>query len=229
MTIVFFRTLVLYVLIVISLRIMGKRQLGELQPSEFVVTILISNIATLPIEDTNIPLIGGVVPILVLVSLEVLTSALALKNYKVRRWVSGRPRIIIRDGVIDQKEMEKLRFSIDDLMEELRSNSIFDVKEVSFAIVETTGKVSIYQPFDNRPATASMVGAQPAPSDNLPPPSVIVSDGVLVDEALHDLQVKKDWLPKLLKKEKCDIKDIFLLTAQNDGSYNLILREKGRS
>src|SRR5699024_4709883 len=125
--------------IVFSLRIMGKRQLGELQPSELVATILVSNIATLPIEDTNIPLLAGIVPILTLVSFEVILSSITLKSRMARKIVSGNPVIVIRDGRIDQKQMRSIRFSIDDLMEELRTNSIFDIRDVAFAIVETTG------------------------------------------------------------------------------------------
>ena len=157
MSIIFIRTIILYLLIVFSLRVMGKRQLAELQPSEFVVTILISNVATLPLEDINIPLIGGVVPILLLVSFEVLVSFITLKSQRARKIVSGSPRVIIRDGVIDQQEMKNLRLSIDDLMGQLRSKDIFDISDVAFAIIETTGSLSVYQNFDARTVTPKVM------------------------------------------------------------------------
>ena len=115
--IVFIRVLIIYALIILSLRLMGKRQIGQLQPSELVVTILVSNIATMAIEDSNVPLIGGIIPILTLVSFDVLISAMTLRYKKMRRIVSGTPRVIIRDGKIDQKQLKELRFTIDDMME----------------------------------------------------------------------------------------------------------------
>ena len=120
MTVNFLRTMILYIVIVVAVRIMGKRQLGELSPTELVITILISNIATLPIEDTNIPLTAGLVSIFTLVACEVLVSGILLKSPKMRKIVSGSPRVLIRDGVIDQKQLSDLRLSIDDLTAQLR-------------------------------------------------------------------------------------------------------------
>ena len=144
MLIVFFRVLLIYALIIVSLRLMGKRQIGQLQPSELVVTILVSNIATMAIEDNNVPLVSGIIPILTLVSFDVIISALTLRYKKMRRLVSGTPRVIIRDGKIDQQQLKELRFTIDDMMEELRGKDIFDIRDVAFAIVETTGTLSVY-------------------------------------------------------------------------------------
>ena len=145
MYVVFIRTLILYAIVVFGMRIMGKRQLGELQPSELVVTILISNIATLPIENTNIPLLAGVVPILTLMCFEVVVSVCTLKNRRLRTIISGTPRVVISKGVIDQKELANLRYSVEDLLEQLRSSNIFDLREVELAIVETTGALSVYK------------------------------------------------------------------------------------
>ena len=142
MFVVFFRTLIIYFVIIVCLRIMGKRQLGELQPSEFVIAILISNIATLSIEDTDIPLIGAVVPIITLMSAEVILSFITLKSGKAQVLVSGNPVMIIRGGKIDQKSMRDLRFSIEDLMSQLRINGIFDIQDVAWAIVETNGQLT---------------------------------------------------------------------------------------
>ena len=120
------RTVILYLLIVAGLRIMGKRQIGELQPSELVVTILISNIATLPIQDVNVPLSGGIVPILTIVCFEVFLSGVTMRSRGARRVFCGSPKVVIRDGVIQQKELRGLRFSADDLLEQLRTAGYFD-------------------------------------------------------------------------------------------------------
>lgn len=131
------RGVVLYPLVIFAVRLMGKRQIGELQPAELVVTILISNIATLPLEDHNLPLLMGVVPVLVLVSFEVIVSWLSLQFRGFRKLISGSPKIIVKDGVIDQQMMKTLRFSLDDLMTALRSSGVFDMNEVQMAVVET--------------------------------------------------------------------------------------------
>ncbi len=135
MAIVLIRACVLYIVITFSLRLMGKRQLGELQPSELVVTILISNIASIPVEDSSIPMIMGVVPILTLVCLDVIVSSIMLRSAKFRKFMIGSPRIIISEGVILQKEMKRLRYTVDDLVEAMREQQIFDFRVVQFAIV----------------------------------------------------------------------------------------------
>ena len=138
MLIITIRTVLLYFLIVFSLRLMGKKQLGELQPSELVTTIMVSNIATLALEDASTPMLMGVIPILMIVSLDVIMSGVLLKSTKMRRAFSGTARVIISDGVIDQKEMKNLRYTIDDLTEAMREQGIFDISQVQYAIVETT-------------------------------------------------------------------------------------------
>lgn len=193
--IVFIRVLIIYALIILSLRLMGKRQIGQLQPSELVVTILVSNIATMAIEDSNVPLIGGIIPILTLVSFDVLISAMTLRYKKMRRIVSGTPRVIIRDGKIDQKQLKELRFTIDDMMEELRGKDIFDVRDVAFAIVETTGSLSVYPKFTAQPATAGMLNLQAPPGADAPP-VVLIADGVVIDSALGYCNLKYEWLEK---------------------------------
>ncbi len=142
MAIVLIRAVILYIVITFSLRLMGKRQLGELQPSELVVTILISNIAAIPVEDSSVPMIMGIVPILTLVCLDVIMSGIMLKSAKVRKLMIGSPRIIISEGDILQKEMKRLRYTVDDLTEAMREQQIFDITQIHYAIVETTGKIN---------------------------------------------------------------------------------------
>jgi len=219
--IVFFRAIILYIIIIFSMRFMGKRQLGELQPSELVVTILMSNIATLPIEDINIPMIMGVVPIFTLVCLDVGMSYMSLISRKFRRIISGSPKIIISDGEIDQQQMKKLRFTIDDLMESLRSVQVFDIAEVQLAVVETTGKISVYQKQKKQPCTPEDIGIEKQSSN---PPQLVVDDGEIVENALEFIGLDKKWLNSVLKKEKCVIADVFLMTADENKTYKLVRR-----
>lgn len=219
MLIVFIRAIILYGLIMFCIRLMGKRQLGELQPSELVITILISNVASLPIENTSIPLILGAIPLLVLVGCELIISNISLKSKKFRSFVSGSPVIVIREGEIDQEELRKLRFSIDDLMEIARQSSIFDIRDVQYAIVETTGKVSILPKFKAQNVTADMLNLT---SDEDIPPIVIISDGELLLSAIKACKIEKDWVYKTIAENNYAVKDIFLMTCDNTKDYYIV-------
>ena len=223
MLVVFLRTLILYALVVLGMRIMGKRQLGELQPSELVTPILISNIATLPIENTNVPLLSGAVPILTLMCFEVILSYLGMKNRRFRTILSGTPRIIIRQGKIDQQELENLRYSVDDLMEQLRVNSIFDIQQVEMAVVETTGQLSVCKKAETFPLTASDLGKIP-PALNIP--AVVVSDGQLLPQGLDYCGIKEETVRKLAKKQGRELQDIFLMTCTPDQTVYIVDKEK---
>ena len=225
MLIVFFRVLLIYALIIVGLRLMGKRQIGQLQPSELVVTILVSNIATMAIEDNNVPLVSGIIPILTLVSFDVIISALTLRYKKMRRLVSGTPRVIIRDGKIDQQQLKELRFTIDDMMEELRGKDIFDIRDVAFAIVETTGTLSVYPKFQAQPVTAEMLKLKPSPGDDAPP-VVLIADGVVIDSALDYCNLRYEWLEKTVTDHHYVINDIFLMTCNRQADYLIVPKEK---
>jgi len=147
------RTIILYVIVVIGVRIMGKRQIGELQPTELVITIMISELASIPMQATGIPIMAGVIPIAVLIALEVLLSYAVLKNKRFREILSGKPSILIYDGVVMKNEMAKLRFNNDDLMEDLRLAGCTDVREVQYAILETNGQLSVILKKDHQPLT----------------------------------------------------------------------------
>lgn len=191
---------------------MGKKQLGELQPSELVTTILISNIATLSLEDPSMPMLLGIVPILMIVCIDVLMSGIMLKSTSFRRVVTGSPKVIISDGKIDQRQMKDLRYTIDDLLESMRDSDIFDVNQIQYAMVETTGKINFYQKSDG----------------TTDPPTVIIKDGLLIHEGLTQAGLGEGWLTELFKNKNIKREEIFLLTASGDGSYTLILREKSQ-
>lgn len=224
MLIVFIRSVILYLMIVFSVRLMGKRQIGELQPSELVVTILVSNIATLPIEDISIPMSMGIVPILTLVSLDVIMSGITLKNRKIRKIVSGSPKIIIENGRLKPELLSELRFSADDLLEGLRSQGVFDISEVEQAIVETTGVISVCLKKQNQPPTAQELGLE---IKEEAPPVLIIDGGRIIEPALEHLGFNKAWLKKILDKESKALKEIFLMTADRSGKYYYVTYEKG--
>ena len=221
MLVVFFRAVILYVLVTLCLRLMGKRQLGELQPAEFVITILISNIASLPIEDTSIPMILGLIPVFVLVAFEVIVS-----TKRFRSVLSGKPVIVIYNGVIDQDKLKQLRFSIDDLMESLRQQGVFRIQDVWYAIVETTGKVSVMQKFASRtvtPADLSLSGEEEQP------PAVVVSDGKIIRSALTACGMSEERINREAQKKGLKISQIFLMTATAGGEIYLVEKQKGRA
>lgn len=218
--VVFIRAMLLYVVVVFAIRLMGKRQLGELQPSEFVITILISNIATLPIENAGVPMLMGIVPILTLVCLDVIMSAATLKSRKLRRIISGSPKIIIQGGTLIQKQLRELRYTADDVLEALRSQGIFDISEVQYAVIETTGAVSAYLKSSKQPLS----GEDTAPADD--PPQVVIDDGDVIKRSLSFLGLNDQWLKQTLDDENITRHDVFLMTAKSDGSFKIIRKEK---
>lgn len=224
MAVVLIRACILYIVITFSLRLMGKRQLGELQPSELVVTILISNIAAIPVEDSSVPMIMGIVPILTLVCLDVIVSQIMLKSAKFRKLMIGSPRIIVSEGVILQKEMRKLRYTVDDLVEAMREQQIFDITQVHYAIVETTGKINFLLKKDFQPAEKQDVSAGGS-TDN--PPAVIIRDGVEDKEQLGILGLGQGWLSKQLREHNVSVSEVFLMTADKNGCSTIIKRQEG--
>lgn len=215
MSIIIIRSVILYILVVFSVRLMGKRQLGELQPSELVITILVSNIATLPLEDTDIPVIVGVTPILSLICFEVIVSYLILHMPYFRKIISGSPKIIVSNGKINRSVMRELRFSVDDLMTALRGRDIFDISEVQFAIVETTGSISVMKKQKKDSATREDLNI---PAENTDPPQVVVSDGEVMHIALKSLGLNEQFVKNISKKSGVKIADIFIMTADSSGS-----------
>lgn len=215
MCVILIRSVILYVLVIFAVRLMGKRQLGELQPSELVITILVSNIATLPIEDVNIPIIVGVTPILSLVCFEVMVSWINLRLPELRRLISGSPKIIIRNGCIERDIMRELRFSVDDLLMALRSKDIFDIGEVQYAIVETTGSVSVMkkQPLDTPTRQDMKIAAECSE-----PPVLIIADGKFIPQAMESVKLSKAAVEMLLSANKMVVNDVFIMTADSSGS-----------
>lgn len=224
MLISFVRTVILYLLIVVALRVMGKRQIGQLEPSELVITMLISDLAAIPIGHVSIPLMHGVIPVVTLILMEALISFATLKSRKLRRWISGTPVVLIHNGKVMENELERLRLNIDDLMEELRSNGCSDITEVSYAIFETNGFLSIVLNSESRPIQLQDFGIK---KKYRGVPFLFICDGEINYSALQAYAKDVNWLKKQLRAQGCkNIGSVFLAGVNENGDFYLQKRKK---
>lgn len=211
MVIAFTRTIILYLLIIAGIRLMGKRQVGELEPSELVLSLIIADLAAVPMQDFGIPLLAGIIPIVTLLSITTILSVLTMKSVRFRALMCGRPSIIVENGKLKQREMAKNRFTVDELMEDLRLQGINDLSTIKYAILETNGRLSILPYANQRPATAEQMKAA---TQELGLPLVIISDGRLLSHNLRARGLNKSWLKKALREHGAkEIGDVFLLTV----------------
>lgn len=209
------RTLILYVLIIVGVRLMGKRQVGELEPSELVLSLLISDLASVPMQDPGIPLHTGIIPIFSLLALTMVLSVLTMKSVRFRALLCGQPSVIIRDGQIDQKEMRRNRLTVDELLEELRNQGYTDPTEVKYGILETDGQLSVLLYANRKPPALYQLG-QTAKETGLP--LVIISDGRLIEKNLRRLGHDRKWLSQRLAEHNChDYRQVFLMTVDEAG------------
>ncbi|OUP14391.1 DUF421 domain-containing protein [Anaeromassilibacillus sp. An200] len=222
MTISLIRTLLLYAVILGAVRLMGKRQISELQTSELVVTLLISDIAAIPMQDTGQPLLSGLLPIAILVFCEIVTSVIMLKSTRLRSLICGRPIVVINDGSIVQSELRRLRMTTEDLCEELRQKDIFCLEDVAYAIVETNGRMSIVKKPGKDVPSAELCGLIP-PDNGIE--AVVVSDGVVSDFSLQLIRKSHGWLEGILRGKNLSAKDIFLMTANTAGQFHIVKKE----
>lgn len=217
------RTLIMYFIIIAAIRLMGKRQIGDLQPSELVITILMSEIAAIPIQDLEIPIEYGILATGTLVILEVLTSFTAMKSINFRRIIYGRSAVIIENGSIDQKMLKKLRMTVPDLMEVLRNQEIFDLNEVAFAILETNGQMSVLLKPQYQTASVSDINGQSQPTTM---PCLIVSDGKLLTNAMKKYGITKEKVHSEVKNKHLKLKDVFLMTVDQNGKTTIVKKER---
>lgn len=226
MVIAFLRTIILYLLIIVGIRLMGKRQVGELEPSELVLALLIADLAAVPMQDFGIPLLTGVIPIFTLLCITMILSVLSMKSVSFRAMICGRPSIIIENGAICQREMARNRFTIDELMEELRMRGITDITGVKYAILETNGQLSVLPRAGQRPATAQQMQLSP-PEAGLP--LVIINDGRVLERNLTARGLDHRWLEQQLRRRKIKHpKDVFLLTVDEQQQVYLVSKEAAR-
>ena len=222
MTISLIRTLLLYAVILGAVRLMGKRQISDLQTSELVVTLLISDIAAIPMQDTGQPLLSGLLPIAILIFCEIVTSVIMLKSSRARRLICGHPIVVINDGKIVQSELRRLRMTTEDLCEELRQKDVFCLEDVSYAIVETNGRMSVIKRPEKDPPTAELCGLLP-PDNGIE--AVVVSDGSVSDFSLRLIRKSRGWLDGILRGKNVSVQEIFLMTANTAGQYRIIKKE----
>ena len=220
----FFRTVILYLLLVAGLRLTGKRQIGELEPVELVLTMLLSDLASVPMQDFSIPLVDGVIPILTLLSLSTLLSYGSLRSLRLRRLMCGEEAVIIRDGRILQQEMRRNRLTMDELLEELRSQGITDLKAVKFAVLETSGHLSVLPYAGHQSPSARQLGLPV--EDNVSLPTVLISDGRLLRRNLPASGKDEAWLRAELARQGAEsAEDVFFLSVDERGAVVCLLRE----
>ena len=205
---------------------MGKRQLGELEPLELVAAVLISNLAAQPLQDTGTPLIYGIVPVLTLLASQLLISGVSVKSGRFRRLVSGKPSILIDNGVIVQSEMKKCRISIDELYVELRINGVTDISTVRHAILETDGTLSVLPYAEFSPVTPELMSIA-APDNGLP--VSVIAEGRVMSDNLRLLGRDEKWLRAQARKRGCDdLRDVYLMTVDGNGKIYFAKREGAR-
>ena len=215
------RTFILYIFVTLSIRIMGKRQIGDMQPNDLVISLLISEIAAMPLQDITQPLIFGIGAIFVLVILEIVMSVLSMKSIKIRRLMNGKSVVVIKNGVIDQQAMKSVRVTVIDLIEMLRGQNVFDISTVAFAVLEVNGDLSVLLKSSEQPATAKDVKADNGEAF-LPLP--VITDGKILDDSLTALQMNAKELNPILKAHKVSAENVFLMTLDRKGNVNLVKR-----
>lgn len=214
MLISFIRTVILYSVLIAVIRLMGKRQLGEMEPMEFVVTMLLANLAAVPMQETGIPLLSGLVPILVVLSMELLLSVLVYHSVGARKLLCGKPVILMENGRLLQKNLKKTRITPDELTEFLRMEGVVDLSSVKYAILETGGQISVLPYAKCKPANAKAAGVR---VEDTPLPVTVISDGQVLEENLPRLGKDRGWVAAVLTNYGCTVRDVYLLTAEPSG------------
>lgn len=224
--IIVIRTLILYIIVITSLRIMGKKQIGQLEPSELAIAIMISEIASIPLATNDTPLLNGIIPIFVLAGAEIIMSVVILKCKFLRKIIVGHPSIIVKDGKILENTLRKLRYTTDDLLIEMRINGISDFSEISYAILETNGQVSFILNKDSIPPTAKDLELS-LKDDPLAFP--VITKGSINSDYLKCINRDESWLYKQLALHNLDIHKILILTANNKSIKFIQLEDGGKT
>lgn len=226
MLITLMRAAILYSLLILCVRLMGKRQIGELQPVDLVITVLMSEVAAVPMQQNDLPILNSVVALLLLVAFELILSVTSMKFPLFRKLIQGHSIVVIRDGVIDQKAMRRLRVTVSDLVSALRQKNIFDLSTVSYAIFETTGKISVLLRPDSLPATAADTGQTNRADNGVP--FVVVCDGKTVKESLRESGMTKERVLKSLRAKRLSIEQVFIMTVDKSGRISVIKKDENR-
>lgn len=220
----FFRTIILYLLLLVGIRLTGKRQIGQLEPIELVLMMLLSDLASVPMQDFGIPLFNGALPIITLLALTTLMSYISMRCIRFRSLVCGEPALIIREGKIVESAMRHNRLTLDELLEELRIQGVADLTTVKYAILETSGQISVLLRADQQPATPAQMAI--AVEDDVFLPAVIINDGRILGENLRKMGLDENWLRKRLDEQKIKrAEEVFLLTVDQGGNVTCCRKE----
>ena len=222
MIISYVRTIFLYLVLIFAIRLMGKRQIGQMEPSEFVVTMLVANLASIPMQNAGLPLYSGLIPILTVLGLELCLSGIIMRSVHLRRFFCGKPVILIDNGKILQNNLRRTRVTLDELTGHLREKDVLDIRTVQFAILETNGNLSVFPYPQNQPATAEDAGIKPE-SQYLP--VTIIEDGYISPENLALVGKDRVWLQKFLASRKLSPREVFLLTV-DPKEHTLLVRKE---
>lgn len=226
MILVLVRTIILYFIVLLTIRIMGKSELSEMSPFQLVVIFMIAELAAIPIESSSVSLINGIAAIFALMFLQTLISTLSIKSERLKNFINGRPSILIDKGQINLKELRNLRITLNDLLEQLRLKNVPAISDVEYAIMESNGELSVIPKADQKPVTCSDIGLEKG-ERNLP--VVIISDGILYKRNLYRMQWHESDLLKLLKKHKLNYKDVFLAFTDNKGNLHIYVSSEDKS
>ena len=216
------RTILLYLVLIAAIRLMGKRQVGQMEPSEFVVTMLVANLASIPMEDGGVPLYTGIVPILTVLGLELILSGLVLRSVKLRRLLCGKPVILIDNGCVQQNNLRRTRITLDELTGQLREKDILEISTVQYAILETNGNISVFPYPKEQPASAKEAGIQ-VKKQHLP--VTVIGDGYLYRENLTLLGKDENWVRKILQDRNATVQDTWLLTVDHEDRIYFVKKE----
>lgn len=211
---IFIRTLILYAIVLIALRLMGKREIGQLQPFELVVTIMIADLASVPMQDIGIPLIQGIVPILALLVGQIILSFFNLKSSFMRKIISGKPTVLIADGKIMEDRLKNQKYTIDGLLEELRVAGYPDINDVDYAILEVSGEISVIPKPDSLPATKKDFKIK---GENVGFQMPLIIDGTYIDNNIEELGMDRNAVDDIIKEEKLNVNDILILLKDKKG------------
>ena len=220
----FFRTALLYILLIAVIRLMGKRQIGQMEPSEFVVTMLAANLAAIPMEDAGIPFYSGLIPILTVLGVELVLSGISMSSVRFRRILCGKPVIMIENGRILRENLLKTRVTLDELTGHLREKDVLDLTTVQYAILETNGNLSVFLYPAEAPASAREAGIVPKPRYL---PVTIIEDGVLMNENMEKAGKDEAWVRRVLGDRRASIPGTWLLTVDRDDHIFWLGKEQG--
>ena len=220
----FFRTTVLYIVLIAVIRLMGKRQIGQMEPSEFVVTMLAANLAAIPMEDVGIPLYSGLIPILTVLGVELVLSGISMGSIRFRRILCGKPVILIENGRILRENLLKTRVTLDELTGHLREKDVLDLTTVQYAILETNGNLSVFLYPAEAPASAREAGIVPKPRYL---PVTIIEDGVLMNENMEKAGKDEAWVRRVLGDRRASIPGTWLLTVDREDHVFWLGKERG--